>query len=60
MQQLDTVAELASLITGFEMIAFLQFSFDSDAISKTLQICYAVTSALTVRPPLTFQLPGLF
>ena len=46
------MAELASLITGFEMIAFLQFNFDSTVIGQGLQICYAITSALTVRPVL--------
>ena len=49
-EQLGTVAELASLITGFEMIAFLQFEFDATQISRVLQILYAVSSALTVRP----------
>ena len=51
-EQLGTVAELAALITGFEMIAFLQFDFDSTQVSQALQICYAVTSALTVRSEL--------
>lgn len=51
-EQLSTVAELAALITGFEMIAFLQFSFDTHDTNRALQLAYAVTSAATVGVPL--------
>ena len=44
------MAELAALITGFEMIAFLQFQFDTESTNNPLQLAYAITSALTVRP----------
>lgn len=51
-EQLSTVSELAALITGFEMIAFLQFNFDPTKIDQTLQLAYAITSALTVSTSL--------
>ncbi|KAK9829265.1 hypothetical protein WJX72_004859 [[Myrmecia] bisecta] len=47
-EQLRIVVELSAVIAGFEMIAFLQFGFDTHATNYGLQLSYAVTSALTV------------
>ena len=56
-EQLSTVAELAALITGFEMIAFLQFNFDTQQTNNVLQLAYALTSAATVGTCTLFPHP---
>lgn len=50
--QLNTVAELSSIILGFMMISFLQFTFDTTETAPHLQIFFSVSAALTVRHPL--------
>lgn len=47
-EQLKAVTDLAAIISGFEMIAFLQFQFDSTQVSKALQLAYVTTCGLTV------------
>ena len=47
-EQLTAVTDLAAVIAGFEMIAFLQFQFDTTQVARCLQIAYTVTSGLTV------------
>ena len=47
-EQLKAVTELAAVISGFEMIAFLQFQFDTTQIAGRLQLAYVATSGLTV------------
>lgn len=49
-EQLQAVTELAAVISGFEMIAFLQFLFDTTEIPRVLQLAYVATSGLTVSP----------
>eukprot|EP00884_Botryococcus_braunii_P013083 jgi/Botrbrau1/21776/Bobra.0190s0004.1 len=46
--QLNTLAELASIFLGFMMISFLQFTFDTKSTPPHLQILFAITAALTV------------
>ena len=53
-EQLKAVTDLAAVIAGFEMIAFLQFQFDSLAINKGLQFAYVATSGLTVSVLFSF------
>ena len=50
-EQLKAVTELAAVISGFEMIAFLQFQFDTTQIADRLQLAYVATSGLTVPTP---------
>ena len=45
---MNAVTDLAAVIAGFEMIAFLQFQFDTTQVSETLQVTYTLTSGLTV------------
>ena len=47
-EQLKAVTELAAIIAGFEMIAFLQFQFNTIQIADGLQLAYVATSGLTV------------
>lgn len=47
-EQLQAVTELAAVISGFEMIVFLQFQFDTTIIPHAFQLAYVATSGLTV------------
>ena len=47
-EQLQAVTELAAVISGFEMIVFLQFQFDTTVIPRAVQLAYVATSGLTV------------
>lgn len=58
-EQLKAVAELSSVVAGFLMISFLQFSFDVEKTSQPLMLAYAATAALTARPLLTVFLSCL-
>lgn len=42
------MTELAAVISGFEMIVFLQFIFSTTIIPHGLQLAYVATSGLTV------------
>ncbi len=53
-EQLQAVTELAAVISGFEMIVFLQFQFDTTVIPRVVQLAYVATSGFTVRDMLPF------
>ena len=62
-EQLTAVTDLAAVVAGFEMIAFLQFQFDTTSVNRGLQIAYVITSGLTVSsngfPYMTLLFPGV-
>ena len=48
-EQLRGLANLAALVGGFDMVAFVQFGFDPTVVPKPVLIGFAITNALTVR-----------
>ena len=48
-EQLKAVSNLAALIAGFALIAFLEFSIEPEEEARGLVIGFGLTTALTVR-----------
>lgn len=47
-EQLKSIGNMAALVAGFAVVAFLEFSADTD--TKALEIMFGLTTALVVRP----------
>lgn len=47
-EQLKSIGNMAALIAGFAVVAFLEFSADTN--TKALEIMFGLTTALVVRP----------
>lgn len=47
-EQLKSISNLAALIAGFALIAFLEFSVDIQSTANALVMSFGLTTALTV------------
>lgn len=48
-EQLKSIGNMAALVAGFAVVAFLEFSADTDR--RALKIMFGLTTALVVRFP---------